>query len=174
MVAPPPIAGSGLEVNSPDGLRRFIRITESPFLIGRGFETGNHLHLNDRRISRQCAAIITEGDCYCLEDRGHRYGIFVNGTKIDRHVLEDGDAIGFGFDESYEIIFRSRVDDISIQNMLDRIGSLTTSDVAPGGLHKLNLLLEATSLLHSQLPLDSVLGTMLDHAIVITDAGPPD
>jgi phosphoserine phosphatase RsbU/P len=170
MVAPPPIAGSGLEVTSPDGSRRFIRITDSPFLIGRGFETGNHLHLNDRRISRQCAAIVTEGDRYWLEDRGHRYGIFVNGTKIDRHVLEDSDAISFGFDESYEIIFRSRADDISIQNMLDRIGNLTTSDVAPGGLHKLNLLLEATSLLHSQLPLDSVLGTMLDHAIVITDA----
>jgi hypothetical protein len=37
-------------------------------------------------------------------------------------------------------------------------------------LHKLNLLLEATMLLHSQFPLDSVLGTMLDHAISITDA----
>ena len=40
----------------------------------------------------------------------------------------------------------------------------------PGGLSKLNLLLEATSLLHSQLPLESVLGTMLDHAISITHA----
>ena len=37
-------------------------------------------------------------------------------------------------------------------------------------MSKLNLLLEATSLLHSQLPLDSVLGTMLDHAISITHA----
>ena len=39
-----------------------------------------------------------------------------------------------------------------------------------GGLRKLNLLLEATTLLHSQLPLDSVLGTMLDHAVSVTDA----
>ena len=37
-------------------------------------------------------------------------------------------------------------------------------------MHKLNLLLEATTLLHSQLPLDSVLGTMLDHAVSVTDA----
>jgi len=37
-------------------------------------------------------------------------------------------------------------------------------------LRKLNLLLEATTLLHSQLPLDSVLGTMLDHAVAVTDA----
>jgi sigma-B regulation protein RsbU (phosphoserine phosphatase) len=34
----------------------------------------------------------------------------------------------------------------------------------------LNMLLEATSLLHSQLPLDSVLAKMIDHAIAVTDA----
>ena len=50
------------------------------------------------------------------------------------------------------------------------MGSISDTDPAPGGLRKLNLLLEATSLLHSQLPLDSVLGTMLNHAIDITDA----
>jgi serine phosphatase RsbU (regulator of sigma subunit) len=37
-------------------------------------------------------------------------------------------------------------------------------------LNGLRLLLEATSLMHSQLPLASVLATMLDHAIVITQA----
>jgi serine phosphatase RsbU (regulator of sigma subunit) len=37
-------------------------------------------------------------------------------------------------------------------------------------LQGLRLLLEATSLLHSELPLDSVLAAMLDHAIVITHA----
>ncbi len=170
MAASPPIDGPGLEVTSPDGSIRFIRISDSPFLIGRGFETGNHLHLTDRRISRLCAAIITEGDRYCLEDRGHRYGIFVNGKKMDRRILEDGDAISFGFEDSYKIIFRTNADDKSIQNMLDRIGTLSTVDAAPEGLRKLNLLLEATSLLHSQLPLDSVLGTMLNFAISITDA----
>jgi len=39
-----------------------------------------------------------------------------------------------------------------------------------GGLHKLNLLLEATALLHSRFPLESVLSTVVDHAIAITDA----
>jgi serine phosphatase RsbU (regulator of sigma subunit) len=39
-----------------------------------------------------------------------------------------------------------------------------------GGLSKLNLLLESTSLLHSQLPLDSVLAKIIDHAISVTDA----
>ena len=115
-----------------------------------------------RSFPKAIAAILKTGATATVSSSTER--------QIDRCFLEDGDAISFGFDDSYEIIFRSRADDISIQNMLDRMGSLTTSDVAPGGLRKLNLLLEATSLLHSQLPLDSVLGTMLDHAIVITDA----
>src|SRR4029434_4553894 len=41
---------------------------------------------------------------------------------------------------------------------------------ATGGLRKLNMLLEASSLLHSQLPLDSVLAKMLDHAVAVLDA----
>jgi serine phosphatase RsbU (regulator of sigma subunit) len=60
----------------------------------------------------------------------------------------------------------------SVENLLTRIGTLSdiSGSAMPGGLSKLNLLLEATSLLHSQLPLESVLGTMLDHAISITHA----
>src|SRR6202171_4926030 len=160
---------TGIEVISPDNTRRFIPLTESPFCIGRG-ETGNQLQLVDSRISRQCAAIISEGDCFYVEDRGHRCGVFVNGEKCDRRVLKDGDVITFGLENSYEIIFRSLAADTSIQNILSRIQVGSTAETSPGGLHKLNLLLEATMLLHFQLPLDSVLGTMLDHAISITDA----
>src|SRR6202049_1653037 len=54
--------------------------------------------------------------------------------------------------------------------MLPPIGGIPATDTASPGLGKLNLLLEATSLLHSDLPLESVLGTMLDHAIAITQA----
>jgi sigma-B regulation protein RsbU (phosphoserine phosphatase) len=166
----PAVDKTGLEVISPDSARRFVRLTESPFCIGRG-ESGNHLQLADSRISRQCAAIISEGDCWFLEDRGHRRGVYVGGKQIERCALKDGDIISFGIENSYEIIFRSSVADTSIQNILSRIQSLPTdSSTSAGGLHKLNLLLEATMLLHSQLPVDSVLGTMLDHAISITDA----
>ncbi len=165
----PALDKTGLEVRSPDNTRRFVLLTESPFCIGRG-ETGNHLQLADSRISRQCAAIISEGDLWYLEDRGHRRGVFVSGKQIDRCELKDGDVISFGLDDSYEIIFRSSTGDTSIQNILSRIQDLPGTGSSPGGLHKLNLLLEATMLLHSQLPLDSVLGTMLDHAISITDA----
>lgn len=159
-----------LELISPDRSRRAIPVRESPFLIGRGSETGNHLQLPDPRISRQCAAIVTEaGGCY-LEDRGHHRGIYVNGKKIDQISLHNGDVITFGFEDSYKIVFRSSENETTVQNFLTRIGTVSGSDSSSTGLNKLKLLLQATSLLHSQLPLESVLGTMLDHAIAITKA----
>jgi phosphoserine phosphatase RsbU/P len=159
-----------LEVISPDHSRRVVPISGSPFLIGRGDETGNHLSLDDPRISRQCAAIISDARGCLLEDCGYRRGLFVNGKKVDHYVLANGDVITFGLEASYEIVFRARKEEKSIQSVLTLIGGITGTEAPSTGLGKLNLLLEATSLLHSDLPLESVLGTMLDHAIAITQA----
>jgi phosphoserine phosphatase RsbU/P len=162
-----------LEVISPDGARKYVRVTQTPFLIGRGAETGNHLQLTDRRISRNCGAIVTEANRYYMEDRGQRRGIFVNGEKVESRPLTDGDVITFGLEDSYQVIFRAATgtSDEAIPQLLTRIDHMTSSESSTGGgLRKLNLLLEATSLLHSQLPLDSVLAKMIDHAVAVTDA----
>jgi len=141
-------------------------------MIGRGAETGNHLQLNDRRISRQCAAIVVEANRFYIEDRGQRRGVFVNNEKVESRALQDGDIITFGLEDSYEIIFRSSAEPTgeTIPQLLTRIEHITSSEPASGGLRKLNMLLEASSLLHSQLPLDSVLAKMLDHAVAVLDA----
>jgi len=168
-----PILGEAvLEVVSPDGARRYARITQMPFMIGRGAETGNHLQLSDRRISRNCAAIVIEANRFYVEDRGQRRGLFVNGEKVDSRELQDGDSITFGLEDSYEVIFRSgkSSDADSLPQLLTRMEHITSSEPTGGGLFKLKRLLEATSLLHSQLPLDVVLGHMLDHAVSVTDA----
>lgn len=160
----------GVEVIGPGGARRFVRIEETPFLIGRSGETAKHLQLKDPRISRQCAAIVFENGEYILEDRGQRHGLYVNGEKIARQQLDDGDVISFGADNFYELVFQSALHDTAIPELLSRIENITSTDTPQGGLHKLNLLLEATNLLHSRLPLEAVIGTMLDHAIAVTDA----
>src|ERR1700685_4833370 len=98
---------TGREVVAPDGSRRFTRIVETPFLIGRSGETAKHLQLKDPRISRQCAAIVTDGERYVLEDRGQRHGLYVNREKVSRHELKDGDVISFGVDNFYELVFQS-------------------------------------------------------------------
>src|SRR5258708_1098931 len=103
-----PLAGEAvLEVISPDGARRYARIAQTPFMIGRGAETGNHLQLSDRRISRNCAAVVIEANRFYVEDRGQRRGLFVNGEKVQSRELQDGDSITFGLQASYEIFFRS-------------------------------------------------------------------
>src|SRR5208282_4254599 len=101
------LGGAVLEVVSPDGARRYVRVTQTPFLIGRGAETGNHLQLSDRRISRNCAALVLEAGRLYIEDRGQRRGLFVNGEKVESRQLNDGDSITFGLEDSYEIVFRS-------------------------------------------------------------------
>jgi sigma-B regulation protein RsbU (phosphoserine phosphatase) len=161
-----------LEVIAPDGARRYVRISQTPFLIGRGAETGNHLQLSDRRISRTCAAIVNEASKFYLEDRGQKRGLFVNGEKVESRELQDGDTVTFGLEDSFEIVFRSGGEHPgSMQHMLTRIEHITGSESpSSGGLRKLNFLLEASKLLHSQLPLDSVLEQMLGHAISVTDA----
>ena len=171
----PIVVETVLEVISPDGARRFARVTQTPFLIGRGAETGNHLQLSDRRISRTCAAIVVEANKHYIEDRGQRRGLFVNSQKVESRELQDGDIISFGVEDSYEIIYRSAAHaaEQSIPNLLTRMEHITGSDIvasAGARLSKLDQLLAATALLHSQLPLDEVLGMMLDHAVSVMDA----
>src|SRR5580700_53977 len=124
------LGGAVLEVVSPDGARRYVRVTQTPFLIGRGAETGNHLQLSDRRISRNCAASVIEANRFYVEDRGQRRGLFVNGEKVESRELQDGDAISFGIDDSYDIIFRSNSgpNEASLPNLLTRIEHITSSE----------------------------------------------
>jgi len=161
-----------LEVARPESAPESVVVSRTPFFIGRGSDTGNHLVLEDPRISRRCAVIEEVDGGYLLKDRGHRPGIWVNGRRIVQMMLMDGDTIEFGLENSPKIVFRRRPADRYVESMLTRLGSLPAVETAAGtgGLSKLNLLLEATSLLHSALPLESVLGTMLDHAMSVTNA----
>lgn len=161
-----------LELIYPGSAPEVVPVPQTPFLIGRGSDCGNHLQLTDPRISRRCAAIVQADGGYLVEDRGHRQGIFVNGQKVARRLLADGDTIEFGLEEGCRIKFRVRAAEQAVEAMLTRMGTMPSAEMSltGGGLGKLNLLLEASSLLHSALPLDSVLGAMLDNAISLTHA----
>ncbi len=166
-----------LEVIAPDQTRQRVPLTHSPYLIGRSGAGDSGLQLLDARISRRCAMIVTCEDGFRLEDCGNRHGIFVNGVKVEQKRLEDGDVIGFGFDDCYSIVFHCKASTLqqssdSVADLLTRLGAISNAagSTSSVGLSRLNLLLQATSLLHSQLPLDSVLSTMLDHAMAITHA----
>jgi serine phosphatase RsbU (regulator of sigma subunit) len=151
-----------LEVLHPDGTQRPVEITESPFLIGRGLEGGNHLR-------RSVAVVHSQGE-FLLEDRGQRHGVFVNGEKISTQVLKDGDIITVGTAESLQLVFRSGPPKESLPKILTRLEEAATLEPGARDLRPLGLLLEATALLQSHLPLEELLGAMVDRALSVTDA----
>jgi len=159
-----------LDVVDPDGSRRSVPISQSPFLIGRGAEAGNHLHLTDGRISRSCAAVVCRGSEFYLEDRGSRHGLFVNNEKLQPTPLKNGDVISFGLENSYQLVFRTEPMEESVPKLLSRLDEASSLDPQARELRHLSLLLEAGTLLQSHLPLDKVLGAMVDHAIAVTGA----
>jgi phosphoserine phosphatase RsbU/P len=172
MSQPNNAAKAYIEIPSSDGASRVVSIQEFPFFIGRGRESGNHLSLDDMRISRKCAAISLGVSGFFIEDRGQRDGIFVNGRATMGRTLADGDRIGLGGDTVCQLVFRLHTDaslqeegETKLRGLLDALGGDAADE-----LKGLKLLLEASSMLHSQLPLESVLSAMLDHAIAITHA----
>jgi phosphoserine phosphatase RsbU/P len=165
-------ANAYIEIAFTDRPSQAVSITDLPFFIGRGRESGNHLSLDDMRISRKCAAISRGASGFFIEDRGQRDGIFVNGKATMGRTLADGDRIRLGGDDACQLVFRLHSEaslqeegETKLRGLLDSWGGDSADE-----LKGLKLLLEATSMLHSQLPLESVLGAMLDHAIVITHA----
>ena len=99
MTESPVPVNAHVEVVFSDRPRRTVSINELPFLIGRGTETGNHLSLDDLRISRKCAAICDGPGGLLIEDRGQLNGIFVNGELVRQRILADGDRIRLGIDD---------------------------------------------------------------------------
>ena len=166
------VSNAFLDVVFPDRPVQAVPLSQFPFLIGRGKENGNHLSLNDMRISRNCAAIVLRESAIFVEDRGQREGIFVNGHVTKSRQLAHGDKIRLGTDDDCQLVFRQppatitqEIAETKLRSILGSMGTGTNSE-----LNGLRVLLEATSLMGSQLPLESVLATMLDHAIVITRA----
>jgi sigma-B regulation protein RsbU (phosphoserine phosphatase) len=160
------------EIAFSDRPRQVVPVHELPFLIGRGRENGNHLSIDDMRISRRCVAISAGASGLLIEDLGQRDGIFVNGGPTKTRSLVDGDRIQLGTDDGCQLVFRLPSEEILQEEAETKLRSFIGSfgrDSADE-LNGLRLLLEATSLMHSQLPLESVLASMLDHAIVITHA----
>ena len=73
---------------------RQITIKGSTTTIGR--QEGNALVLNSDRISRLHAVIEWDGDHYSVTDNGSTNGTFVNGKRVQRQTLRNGDMLSIG------------------------------------------------------------------------------
>ncbi len=82
-----------LKIQYGDGRRESINIQSLPFRIGR--HRMNHLVIREPSISRFHMAIIEENGQIVLKDLSSKSGTWVNGIRIQEHVLKDGDLIEF-------------------------------------------------------------------------------
>jgi sigma-B regulation protein RsbU (phosphoserine phosphatase) len=163
-----------IEVAFPERPRQVVPISVLPFLVGRGSENGNHLAIDDVRVSRKCIVISVVPEGLRIEDRGQAGGIFLNQAQLtEGRILSDGDRIRLGGDEQCQLVFRSAPHPLRRRDdgmaALNRLPGVRSGD-SQHELNRLSVLLEATSLLHSQLPLESIFAAMLDHAIALTRA----
>ena len=159
-----------LEIIEADGNPREVRIDRSPFLMGRGTDGGNHLQLSDKRISRACAAVVYAEGHFNLEDRGQRLGVYANQERVTSRPLDDGDIITFAATEMVKVVFHTKRVEKSIPQILSRLDEASTLEGGSRDLRQLSLLLEATTLLQSRMPLEELLAAMVDRAITVTDA----
>jgi sigma-B regulation protein RsbU (phosphoserine phosphatase) len=156
-------------VTDPEGNRTRRQVDEFPFTIGR--QAGNHLMLRDARASRHHARLTIEDGEYILEDLQSRHGVFVNGDRLERKALQDGDRIEFGFPDSFSLTFErpgSRVveiaDQLAATELTDR-GSTTN-----GNLPRLRAVLEVARALQTSFSIDAILNAVLDAALALTHA----
>ena len=76
--------------------------------VGRSDESD--VALSDPSVSRAHAIIETEGDSPSVRDLGSTNGTFVNGRRVKREALRDGDDVRFGNTRMRFVLRRARDD----------------------------------------------------------------
>jgi hypothetical protein len=64
--------------------------------VGVGRDAHNHVVVDDPAVGGEHAEIIPIGNDHILEDLRTASGTFVNGNRVDRHILQHGDVIELG------------------------------------------------------------------------------
>ena len=82
-----------LVVHEPGGVTSSVQV-DGDVQIGR--DAGMAVVLVDGKVSRHHATIAREADDWIVTDAESRHGTFVNGERITRHTLRDGDQLQIG------------------------------------------------------------------------------
>jgi hypothetical protein len=72
------------------------RFTLEELIIAIGRHPDSNIVLADPNVSRHHAEIRPEGDGFVVVDLGSTNGTKVNGVRVERQVLRDGDELSFG------------------------------------------------------------------------------
>jgi two-component system cell cycle response regulator len=98
-------------------LGRMFRIEGDEVILGRA--TNATVRLEDDGISRNHARVVMRGEDLWIEDMGSQNGTFINGEKVSRQQLKDGDKIQVGATTILKFTYHDDLDDRFQQKMYD-------------------------------------------------------
>jgi len=98
-----------------------VRFELSADVLGLGRDASNAIQLHDTEVSRRHAEIRRAEKKYVLADLGSSNGTYVNGKRVDQHVLTSGDEVQLG---GTQLLFTAATDDSS-GNLAERIDIIT-------------------------------------------------
>lgn len=107
-------------------LGRVSHLPAEPVRVGRSQDC--ELWLSDDGVSRKHARIFREGTAYLIEDTESANGTFVQGQRVSRQLLHDGDVIQFG----PTAVFRYTVTDESQEALLQQLYDASVTDALTG------------------------------------------
>jgi len=156
-----------LRISDSEDVVRTIKLEKFPVTIGR--QGGNDVVFHDPCVSRQHAQILLENGDYHLRDLGSKGGTYVNGERIEDHILVHGDSINFGKNNYPLLHFLMRDDPATDLPSKQDTQSLHWS-LAGMDMVNVSRLLESSRYMSAGLPLSDILDLVLDMAIEVTGA----
>jgi diguanylate cyclase (GGDEF)-like protein len=85
-----------------------IELHDAPVCLGRAPDV--ELQIEDGAVSRRHAQIERGADGYVIRDLGSTNGVWVNGVRVERHVLRDADRIQIGTSTIVKFCFQDEVE----------------------------------------------------------------
>lgn len=86
------------EWKAPDGRDQIFLISAPEIIIGR--TSVADLVVPSQHVSRRHAKVVAVPDGYQIVDLGSTYGTFVNDQRVDKRLLQHGDRVSFGKEDS--------------------------------------------------------------------------
>ncbi len=155
-----------LTVISPAGESEEVRVTRSPFRIGR--QPDRDLTLKDARISREHAVILLEDGAYYIEDSQEPPRPTSTAARCNERgctrTTASASARGLLRDS------RRRRRRPKTGPLLERVAQLPGGSEGTGNLHRLSAVLDVARALESAGSVDEVLAAAVDSALALTGA----
>jgi len=103
---------------------------DSRLTIGRGEE--NHIRLTHSTVSRQHTLVYLENGQAIVQDMESRNGTFLNGERIDKAVLSDGDVIWVG-DVALRFVQEAEQNGVNVADETQELSQSMITEGLPSG-----------------------------------------